>query len=66
MNPKPKLNNQITKMPSMQQDIIRLTRNVEINQGIYVQLLSKQQELNILKASSEGNVRIIDSAATTS
>ena len=61
---KAKLNNQITKMPSMQQDIIRLTRNVEINQGIYVQLLSKQQELNILKASSEGNVRIIDSAAT--
>lgn len=61
---KTKLNNQIAQMPSMQQDIIRLTRNVEINQGIYVQLLSKQQELNILKASSEGNVRIIDSAAT--
>lgn len=60
---KTKLNNQITKMPSLQQDIIRLTRNVEINQGIYVQLLSKQQELNILKASSQGNVRIIDAAA---
>ncbi|SSY70341.1 polysaccharide biosynthesis tyrosine autokinase [Alysiella crassa] len=60
---KSKLNTQITKMPSLQQDIIRLTRNVEINQGIYVQLLSKQQELNILKASSQGNVRIIDAAA---
>lgn len=60
---KVKLNQQITKMPTMQQEIIRLTRNVEINQGIYVQLLSKQQELNILKASSQGNVRIIDMAA---
>ncbi len=60
---KTKLNSQLTKMPSLQQDIIRLTRNVEINQSIYTQLLSKQQELNILKASSQGSVRIIDEAA---
>lgn len=59
-----RLNAQISRMPSVQQDIIRLTRNVEINQGIYVQLLNKQQELNILKASSQGNVRIIDEAVT--
>lgn len=61
---KERLNNQISTMPSVQQDIIRLTRNVEINQAIYVQLLNKQQELNILKASSQGSVRVIDEAVT--
>ena len=37
---------------------------MDINQAIYVQLLNKQQELNILRASSQGNVRLIDQAIT--
>ncbi|MFD1244760.1 polysaccharide biosynthesis tyrosine autokinase [Paralysiella testudinis] len=61
---KTRLNQQITAMPQTQQEIIRLTRDVEINQAIYVQLLNKQQELGILKASSQGNVRVIDQAMT--
>lgn len=61
---KDRLSKQITAMPQTQQEIIRLTRDVEINQAIYVQLLNKQQELGILKASSQGNVRIIDQAMT--
>lgn len=50
-------------MPKVQQEILRLTRDVEVGQQIYVQLLNKVQELNILKASTVGNVRIIDNAA---
>lgn len=61
---KTKLNQQIAGMPQTQQEIIRLTRDVEINQAIYVQLLNKQQELSILKASSQGNVRVVDTAMT--
>ena len=43
---------------------IRLTRDVETNQATYVQLLAKQQELNIMKASAQGNVRVVDHAYT--
>ncbi len=61
---KERLNRQISRMPETQQAIIRLTRDVEINQAIYVQLLNKRQELSILSASSQGNVRLIDAAVT--
>ncbi len=58
------INGQISKLPATQQEIIRLTRDVETTQAIYVQLLGKQQELDILKASSAGSVRIVDTAMT--
>ena len=59
---KNKINQQIAELPNTQQEVIRLTRDVETNQATYVQLLSKQQELNIMKASAQGNVRIVDYA----
>ena len=59
---KSKINQQIAGLPNTQQEVIRLTRDVETNQATYVQLLSKQQELNIMKASAQGNVRIVDYA----
>lgn len=57
------INRQISNLPTTQQEVIRLTRDVETSQATYVQLLNKQQEMNILKASSQGNVRVIDQAA---
>jgi len=57
-----KLNRQVQKLPKTQREVLRLTRDVEVNQQIYVQLLNKVQELNILKASTVGNVRILDVA----
>lgn len=57
-----RLNRQIQRLPEMQREVLRLTRDVEVNQQIYVQLLNKVQELNILKAGTVGNVRIVDSA----
>ncbi|WP_156294035.1 tyrosine-protein kinase Wzc [Serratia oryzae] len=59
-----KLNKRVGAMPKTQQEILRLTRDVQAGQEIYMQLLNKQQELNINKASTVGNVRIIDSAIT--
>ncbi|WP_416191298.1 polysaccharide biosynthesis tyrosine autokinase [Neisseria sp. CCUG12390] len=61
-NAKNKINQQIANLPNTQQEVIRLTRDVETNQATYVQLLSKQQELNIMRASAQGNVRVIDHA----
>ncbi|MGC9561988.1 polysaccharide biosynthesis tyrosine autokinase [Brachymonas sp. M4Q-1] len=54
----------IEGMPGTQQDVIRLKRNVDIQQAIYLQLLNKQQELGISQASKIGNVRVIDRAQT--
>ncbi len=51
-------------MPETQQEILRLSRDVESGQAVYMQLLNRQQELNIAKSSAIGNVRIIDNAVT--
>lgn len=58
------LNKKIAQMPQTQQEILRLTRDVQSGQEIYMQLLNRQQELGISKASTVGDVRIIDQAAT--
>ncbi|PMG75678.1 tyrosine-protein kinase [Vibrio breoganii] len=59
---KRKLEGQIRKLPKTQRAVLRLTRDVQVNQEIYVQLLNKSQELAIVKASTVGNVRILDKA----
>lgn len=61
-NAKNKIDRQIANLPNTQQEVIRLTRDVETNQATYVQLLGKQQELNIMRASAQGNVRVVDYA----
>lgn len=62
LNEKVRLNKRIENLPKTQRAVLRLTRDVEVNQQIYVQLLNKVQELNIVKASTVGNVRIVDGA----
>jgi tyrosine-protein kinase Etk/Wzc len=63
---KDRLNQQIQKLPKTQREVLRLTRDVEVNQQIYIQLLNKVQELNIVKAGTVGNVRILDEAQSFS
>ncbi|SJZ74928.1 polysaccharide biosynthesis tyrosine autokinase [Photobacterium toruni] len=62
MKEKMRLNKRIEKLPKTQRAVLRLTRDVEVNQQIYVQLLNKVQELSIVKASTVGNVRLLDNA----
>ncbi|HHT0105265.1 TPA: polysaccharide biosynthesis tyrosine autokinase [Raoultella planticola] len=61
---KNKLNKRVSAMPSTQQEILRLSRDVESGRAVYMQLLNRQQELSISKSSAIGNVRIIDQAIT--
>lgn len=61
---KSKLNKRVSSMPETQQEILRLSRDVESGRAVYMQLLNRQQELNIAKSSAIGNVRIIDTAVT--
>ncbi len=57
---KGKLNKRVAAMPETQQEILRLSRDVESGRAVYMQLLNRQQELNIAKSSAIGNVRIIE------
>ncbi|HAZ3452270.1 TPA: polysaccharide biosynthesis tyrosine autokinase, partial [Raoultella ornithinolytica] len=61
---KAKLNKKVASMPETQQEILRLSRDVDSGRAVYMQLLNRQQELSIAKSSAIGNVRIIDDAVT--
>ncbi|OEF93223.1 polysaccharide biosynthesis tyrosine autokinase [Vibrio tasmaniensis] len=62
LSEKERLNKQVQKLPRTQREVLRMTRDVEVNQQIYIQLLNKVQELSIIKAGTVGNVRILDDA----
>lgn len=51
-----------SNLPETQKEIFNLTRNLEVAQEVYVQLLNRGQELRVLRASTVGSVRIIDAA----
>ena len=59
---KEQLEAQVTQLPETQQYVLRLTRDTEVNRQVYVQLLNQRQEMNLLKAGTVGNVRILDPA----
>lgn len=61
---KTRLIKKINLMPKTQQEIVRLSRDVQSGQEVYMQLLNRQQELQISKASTVGYVRIVDPAIT--
>lgn len=60
------LDGKIAVLPETQQELIRLRRDVEVGNEIYLQMLSKVQQLDIAKAGAIGNVRIVDRAVATS
>jgi tyrosine-protein kinase Etk/Wzc len=49
-------------LPATQQELLNLTRDVEVASQIYTQLLNKSQELDIVRAGAVGNVRLVDTA----
>lgn len=61
---KEKLSKKVNGMPETQQEVLRLSRDVESGRAVYMQLLNREQELGIAKSSVIGNVRIIDQAIT--
>ncbi|WP_223454438.1 polysaccharide biosynthesis tyrosine autokinase [Pseudomonas sp. GL-RE-19] len=52
----------VENLPSTQQELLSLTRDVQVGTEIYTQLLNKSQELDVMRAGTVGNVRLIDSA----
>ncbi|VVO83676.1 Tyrosine-protein kinase wzc [Pseudomonas fluorescens] len=56
------LEKKVKNLPETQQELLRLARDMQVTTEIYTQLLNKTQELDIVRAGTVGNVRVIDSA----
>ena len=61
---KERLEERTDDLPETQQQVLRLSRDVQVTQEIYVQLLNRMQELRLVRAGTVGNVRILDDAVT--
>lgn len=57
-----RLDAQVNNLPETQRQVLRLNRDVEVSQQIYLQMLNATQELRIARAGTVGNVRILDRA----
>ena len=52
----------IKQMPGVEQDVLRLMRNVEVDTELYQELLQNAEQLRVIKAGKVGNVRLVDPA----
>jgi len=57
-----KLTLKLEELPDTQQKTLRLMRDFEVNQAIYIALQNRRQELSVIKAGTVGNVRVLDQA----
>lgn len=57
-----RLVSRVGDLPETQQELLRLARDVQVSTEIYTQMLNRSQELDIVRAGTVGNVRIIDDA----
>jgi len=47
-------------LPGIEQDLLRLTRDVKVNSELYLNLLTSAQQLRLAKEGKVGNVRVVD------
>jgi len=60
---KAELQARMNELPDIQQGLYRLTRDVEVTNRTYTNLLDQAQQLDIARASAIGNVQVIDAPA---
>lgn len=59
------LQDQISRLPGTQRELVKLTGALDAAQENYMQLSIRAQELRVMQASKIGNVRIVDLARAT-
>ncbi|MGO4326315.1 polysaccharide biosynthesis tyrosine autokinase [Cupriavidus sp. 2TAF22] len=52
----------VKSLPNIEQDALRLMRDVQVNNDLYVGLLNNMQQLKLVKAGKVGNVRLLDNS----
>jgi tyrosine-protein kinase Etk/Wzc len=57
------IDKRVGNLPDTQQQLLRLTRDVQVSNDTYTGLLNQAQQLDIARAGTVGNVRIIDKSA---
>jgi tyrosine-protein kinase Etk/Wzc len=57
---KASLRAQILGLPDTQQQLLQLTRDVEVSSRTYTTLLTQAQQLDVARAGTVGNVRVVD------
>lgn len=57
------LNGRVKVFPNVEQDLLRLTRDLKVNTELYASLLNSSQQLRLVKEGKVGNVRLVDVAA---
>ena len=57
-----KLETRARNLPAVEQELLRLERDVKISDGIYTQLLNNYHQLRLTKEGKLGNVRVVDPA----
>lgn len=54
---------QIKRLPALQQQFVRLMLDMKVNTDLYTALLNNMQQLQLVRAGKVGNVRLVDTAA---
>ncbi len=57
------INNRMKTFPAVEQDFLRLTRDMKVDTELYASLLNSSQQLQLVTEGKVGNVRIVDVAA---
>lgn len=58
------INARVKTLPNVEQELLRLTRDVKVNSELYISLLNSAQQLRLVREGKVGNVRVVDSAVT--
>lgn len=53
---------EVSQLPDTQQELLRLTRDLQVSNELYTALLNQAQQLDVARAGTVGNVRIVDAA----
>ena len=57
---------QVKQLPEAQQELLRLTRDLQVSNEMYTGMLNQAQQLDVARAGTVGNVRIVDAAEVDS
>ena len=58
------INSRMKSFPTVEQEFLRMTRDMKVDNELYASLLNSSQQLQLVMEGKVGNVRIVDMAAT--
>jgi tyrosine-protein kinase Etk/Wzc len=58
-----RIESKVRALPGAQQEVVRLSRDVQVNTDLYTALLNNIQQLQIASVGDVGNVTVVDAAA---